>query len=215
MAKKKQADEETEKKVSKKEQIKKENNILRWFLICIGAFIVVFLIFFLTGDSQETFEYRGVDFSVVEFCDSGPPCLVTYNTQLPVIYNGKLVDYNFYLRNDPRELETKVPFNNDLLLKDDVIVNVTYNRNCGGKEVIAVANIGNLFDIMDVNIKGDEGEGCDLLGNSMYLEIRESDETNIKKFGPSCYVINVNECEILEGTERFMVEAFVKLQDVI
>ena len=40
----------------------------------------------------------------------------------------------------------------------------------------------------------------------MFVNIRGGDKTSVEQYGPSCYNINVDECEILEGTERFVLE---------
>ena len=40
--------------------------------------------------------------------------LTFYQTAFQVIYKGKLANYNIYLRNNPKELERKVPFEGEL-----------------------------------------------------------------------------------------------------
>ena len=107
----------TEKKGLKKEQKKTLKTILIVITIILAAFVVAFFVLMGAGGS---FEYRGVDFTRVSFCDAGPPCLVTYNTKVPIEYEGKPANYNFYLRNDPRKLEKEVVFYGDLLLKKDM-----------------------------------------------------------------------------------------------
>jgi hypothetical protein len=42
----------------------------------------------------------------------------------------------------------------------------------------------------------------------MFVQIEEGEETRIEQFGPSCYKLIVNDCEILPATERFMIEVF-------
>ncbi|GIU68576.1 MAG: hypothetical protein KatS3mg001_426 [Candidatus Pacearchaeota archaeon] len=200
----------------KTKKISYEEKILR--VVLLSALIILILVFVIAYiiNLPRSFEYRGVKFKVVNFCDQGP-CLKTYNTQLPVTYreNGQLkkANYNFYLRNDPRTLEKKVVFEGNLSLKKNLFMDITFDKSCKGYESVAVANFATLYRIMDVNINATSDFGCDLLGNSMYISLQESNSTNIKQIGPACYEINIKDCEILEGMERFMVETFVKLNE--
>ena len=194
---------------------KEQNKMLRNTLIILGVVIISFVFFIIVSNALKNFEYRGVKFSVVKFCDAGPPCLITYNTKLPVVYQGKSTDYNFFLRNDPRELEKEVPFDGEVVLRNKMDVNITFNTACNGLETIAVENFLKLHRIAGINISNDNNKGCDLTGGKMYLSIQESNQTSIEQFGPACYRINVKECEILKGTERFMIETFVEIDKTL
>jgi len=39
--------------------------------------------------------------------------------------------------------------------------------------------------------------------------------TKIEQFGTACYDIYIKNCEILEGTERFMFETLVKVNEAL
>lgn len=197
---------------STKNQTKQQNKILKGFLI--GMILILFIIFLIVFISNRVtnFEYRGVEVQIVKFCDK-PPCLITYNTKIPVIYQGKKANYNFYLRNDPRELEKKVPFNGNLELKDNLVMNITFNRYCKGEESVAVSNFATLYNIAGVNINSNSSLGCSASGEYMHISLRESNKTNIEQTGPACYAINIKECEIIDGMERFMTETFVEINE--
>jgi hypothetical protein len=45
----------------------------------------------------------------------------------------------------------------------------------------------------------------------MYIVIQPGNETRIDKFGPNCYSININNCQILEGTERLIGKMLVAI----
>src|SRR3989339_776101 len=120
-------------------------------LIGLGIILAIVLGSYFFIGSVRHFEYKGVTFDVVQ---EGQ--LVLYKTSLPVIYEGVIVPYNFYLRNDPRKLKN-IPFE----------ANMTYLP---------------------------------------YLVI------NMTQFGPSCYTINVDDCEILKVTEKLMVENFIEIE---
>ena len=203
-----------EKKTSRKKQIESQNKILKNFFIGVGVIIITILLIFLFINQTKNFEYEGVEFSIVKFCDTRP-CLITYNTKIPVIYQGEEILYNFYLRNDPRKLVTSVPFDGEVVFKNDMFINITFNRGCEGHETIAIVNFLNLYEISGINVIADENAECDSEGNSMFVLIQESNRTSIEQFGPACYNINIKNCEILEGTERFMIDTFVEIDKLI
>ena len=197
-------------KTSRKKQIESQNKILKNFFIGVGIIIITILLIFLFINQINSFEYEGVEFSIVKFCDTRP-CLITYNTELPVIYQREIISYNFYLRNDPRELAKSVPFDGEVVFKNDMFINITFNRGCEGHETIAIVNFLNLYEISGINVIADENAECDSEGNSMFVLIQESNRTSIEQFGPACYNINIKNCEILEGTERFMIDTFAEI----
>ena len=205
---------EKEKQIRKKEQITSENKILKNFFIWIGIIIITILLVFLLINQGKNFEYEGVEFSIVKFCDARP-CLTTYNTKIPVTSQGIVRPYNFYLRNDPRKLAKSVPFDGEVVFKNNMFINITFNRYCEGHETIAVANFLNLYGILGINVIADENAECDFEGESMFVLIQESNRTSIEQFGPACYNINIKNCEILEGTERFLVDTFVEINKLI
>ena len=195
---------------SKKENVKNQSRILKNFIIGMVSIIVLIFLIVLLVNTMNRFEYQGIKFKIVKFCDSNP-CLITYNTEIPVIYKRENTTYNFYLRNDPRKLAENVPFNGSLVFRSLMIINSTSDFNCEGKGIIAVANLLNLYEITRVKVGKDENATCDDAGRYMFVNLRESNETSIEQVGPACYNININNCEVLEGTERFMIETFVEI----
>lgn len=191
-----------------KKQIKEENKILRNIFIAIGVLAVLFLLGYLTINNLRNFEYQGVNFETVKFCDV-EPCLILQQTSLPVIYNGNQAEYNFYLRKDPRDLN--VSFDGEINLMPDMIINATSDFNCNGDGIISIANLVKLYEIIGTKVIKNETLECDLLGNYMFLQIQEANETSIEQFGEACYNLNVNNCEILEVTEKFMIETFIEV----
>ena len=210
----KQSEVRKEGKISRKKQVESHNKILKNFFIGVGVIIIASLLIFLFINQTRSFEYEGVEFSKVKFCDTRP-CLITYNTKLPIIYQGERIQYNFYLRNDPRKLAKSVPFDGEIVFKKDMFINITFNRHCEGYETIAIANLLNLYGISGVNTIADENAGCDFEGKSMFVLIQESNRTSIEQFGPACYNINIKNCEILKGTERFMIDTFAEIHKTL
>lgn len=195
---------------STKKEIDKQNKMLRNIFIGIGIFIFVIILVALFINSVRHFEYKGIKFEIVEEGE-----IIFYNTAFPMYHSmtGKhIADYNFYIRNDPRKLE-KIPFNGELALLDNLVVDMTEDFHCDGDGIIAIANLVKLYEVIGTNVMKDENATCDSQGRYMFIQIQERDETSIEQFGPACYKINVHDCEILESTERFMTETFVKIND--
>jgi hypothetical protein len=194
--------------IAKKGNIEKENKLLRNILIFIGIFLLVIVLSFYIVKASNQFKYKGVKFNIVKEGE-----LTLYHSSFPVVYNGSNAVYNIYLRNDPRELEKEVPATGTLLSIDDTVINITQGIECDGKEGrgTAIANMVNLYAAIGKKIMKDDNASCDFLGRYMYINIRPGNETSIEKFGPNCYNININNCEILEGTERFIVGMLVKI----
>ncbi len=204
----------TEEKIILEKGKKNQNKILKIVIVVALIVILSVILMLIIPKSQKKFEYEGVEFTAVDFCDSGPSsCLRTYQTKIPVKYQGNRANYSFYLHRNPEKTLEKIPFEGELYFKKEMAVDITFNKFCDGFEQIAVANFLNLHRISGMNITGEEKE-CDLLGDKMYVKIQEANRTFIEKTGPACYNINIKECEILDGTERFMIESFVEIKKI-
>ena len=223
MAKRKKK-EETDEVRRKKSQAKEHNKILKSILIIIAFIVVGFLLFMFISNALNSFEYQGVKFNIVKFCDAGPPCLVTYQTSLPVKVSGdnirvvreseKTNDYNFYLRSDPRKLD--VNFTGKVAYKELMVLNFEEGSfACEGKGSIAAANLIKLYEILGTRVVTDENATCDALGRYSIVNVVPGNETKIEHFYPACYTITIKDCEILEGTEKFMIETFVEVNKAL
>ncbi len=190
-----------------KKQTKKENRQLRNILICLGVFILIFMLIILFINSLSHFEYREIKFDVVKEGD-----IIFYKTSIPVIYQGEEIPYNIYLRKDPRKLD--VPVDNEINFKENMVINMTGDFNCNGDGIIAIANLVKLSGLMDIKVIKDPNASCDSEGRYMFVQIQEGNETSIEQFGPACYNLNVNNCEILEVTEQLMLEIFVRFNEI-
>ena len=223
MAKKKRRKGETEAERNRKSQAKEQNKILKSIFIIIAFVVVGFFLFVVVSKPMANFDYNGVEFKTVKFCDSGPPCLVTYQTTLPVRVQGKNIslsspsqktnDYNFYLRSDPRKLD--VDFIGIVTFKENMILNFHDNFVCEGNGAIAASNLIQLYNILGVRLLNDKNATCDALGRYSIVNVFPGNETKIEHFYPACYTITIKDCEILEGTEKFMIETFVEVNKAL
>lgn len=211
MAKKRKniiAKKESDEVVLKKNMAKSQDRILRNFLIGMAALIIFVILFVYAVKSTKKFEYEGVNFEVVK---NGK--LVFYNTQVPVLINGQSAQYNFYLRNDPRKTGTEVPIEGNLVLAKNLVINSSEELNCDGDGIIAIANLLNLYKMSGINVIKDDNASCDYSGRYAFIKIQTANETSIEEFGPKCYNLNINNCEILKGTERLMIESFIEIKE--
>ena len=191
----------------KKEQVTKENKLLRNILIALGIFALMFAGIYFFANSAKNFEYKGVGYTIVNE-------VAPYQTSFPVKYQGKEAIYNIYLRNDPRKLDKSVPFYGEINLKQNLVINATDNLNCNGNGIIAVANLAKM-QIFQMEILKDKNATCDSGGRYMFVNIIEGNESKVKQYGPSCYELTVNNCEIIPVTERFLTEIFANVKEKI
>ncbi len=189
-----------------KEQLDKERKQLRNVLLGLGIFVIVLALAVFFISSIKSFEYKNTKWDIVREGN-----LILYNTKIALV-NEKgenYMNYNFFLRNDPRKLN--VDFNGELEIKELAVINAEEEFNCDGDGIIAVANLNQLYQIVGTKVIRDENATCDSEGRYMYLNLKSGDKTKIEQTGNACYDIIISDCKILEGTERFMVETFGKI----
>lgn len=208
MIKKKSLIKKKVKKSVGKKQEEYHNKIIKGFFILFGVIFLTILTYYGLSYMISNFTQDGVDYKIVKERN-----LIFYNVVVPVVFGGIDQDYNFYLRNDPRKLS--VEFEGDLRFREKMVINATGDFNCEGNGIIAIANMVNLYQILGAEIMKDETATCDENGRYLLLQIIEGNETKIEQVGPTCYNLEVNNCEILEVTERFMIETFIELQKIL
>src|SRR3989344_7020726 len=191
-----------------KVQMERERKQLRNVLLGLGIFVILIILAVFFIRSIKSFEYEGTKFDIVKEGN-----LILYNTKVALFNeNGEhYQNYNFFLRNDTRKL--KVDFNGELELKKLVVINSSVEFNCDGDGIIAVLNLRQLYEILGAKVIKDENATCSSEGEYMYINLKEGEETKIEQTGTACYDILINNCEILEGTEKFMVETFAKVNE--
>jgi hypothetical protein len=192
----------------KKNRIEKENKTLKIVLISIGIVFLLVIIIALISKASSVIKYEGVKFTAIKQGD-----LIFYNTTFPILYKEGTAYYIIYLRNNPEELKKEVSFKGELNSLDTTVINITDEFKCDGYGVIAIANLVNLYGAINQTIMKDENASCDELGRYTYLVIQPGNETSVEQFGTAgnCYKININNCEILKGTERYILEMLVKI----
>ena len=186
-------------------QITDENKLLRNILIALGILMLVFLGIYFFANSSKNFEYKGIGYTIVDE-------VAPYRTSFPVKYNGEDAVYNIYLRNDPRKLDENVPFSGEINLQKYIVINATDNLNCNGDGIIAIANLAKM-QIFQMEILKDKNATCDSQGRYMFINVINGTESKVEQYGPSCYELAVNNCEVIPVTEKFLTEVFAKVKE--
>lgn len=192
---------------TKKNSGKKEDKQLRNIFLGLGIFVVLIIIGAIILGPPKEVTYKNATFIPVN--DGGK---MFYQIKLPVYENGQYVsNYSFYLRTDPRDLEKKVAFNGEFDVTTSVVLNSEDEFSCDGYGIISVANMRQLFEFGGATVIKNDSVGCDVEGKYTYINLKPGEKTEINQIGNSCYDIIIRDCEVLEGTERFMIETIAKL----
>ena len=196
-----------EEKAPSGEQIKKENKLFRNIIIVMIGFTLMFFVVYMIINSMKHFEVQGIKFEIVR---EGK--LTFYKTSLPVMYQGNLATYNFYLRNDPRGLEKRVPLIGNITFRKNMVLDVTTeDLFCTGDWTIGLVNVQNLYDILDTNLLvKNKTMNYMPLSDYMFVTINKANQTEIRQISGYSYKINVANCEILPAFERLMLETFIR-----
>ncbi len=196
-----------EKKHSSEEGLKKNEEILKYFLIGLGIFTIATILTAVFIYQAKSFEYRGVSF------DRDVDGEITfYHTSFPLVKDGKNLIYNIWIRNLPSKLENNFPFEGELNVKSLIVMNYTDEiMHCGGKGTIALANMINMYDILNIKTVRDINATCD--PRYTYINFKKGNETKIVQTGDSCYEFIISDCEVIEVTERFIIEELVKINE--
>ena len=180
--------------------IKEHNKILRNVLIGIFVFIAFFAIGFYFMNTTRHFNYDGITFNVIKEKE-----VTFYHTSFQGTYGKIMANYNIFIRTDPRKLE-EIPFEGKFYPSEMMVLNSSENFNCDGDGVIAVANLQQVMGAFGTTVISDPNATCDERGRYLYVNMQSGDKTEITSPGNKCFNININNCEVLKGTERFLLE---------
>lgn len=193
-------------KFATKDQIEHQKKLLRNIFIVIGICVGIFVLTLMILYSMSHFEYKGVKYNIIK-----EGAVTFYHSSFPSRFAipSRIIEYNVYLRNDPRELDS-IPFEGDLSLLEMGVIDSKENFDCDGDGVIAIANFNQIMGAMGTQVVRDEEYSqCDNAGRYMYLELKSGKENKIVQTGPACYDLFVKDCEVIKTTERFLIESSV------
>lgn len=189
-------------KIASKDQIEHQNKLLKNIFIMLGAVALIVALIILVVYSMYHFEYNGINFKIIN-----EKTVKFYHTSFPspFVKPGSTVEYNIYLRTDPRT--NKVPFDGNLMLLEMAVIDSKEEFNCNGDGVIAIANFNQVMGAMGTEVIRDPEAECDSQGRYMHFNLKSGEESKIVQTGPACYDFVVSDCEILDVTEKFLVRA--------
>jgi hypothetical protein len=191
-----------EEKPASENQVKKEKKIFLVVVLMMVGLAAVFAAVYFISDSFNHIKLDDVKFTLDKTTMTG---MTLYRTSIPVTFNGTKADYNFWLRGNP-DKTNKIPFDGNLVIMKDMVLNQEENFNCNGDGIIGVANLLKLYSVLDVKVMTDPNATCDSQERYVFVNIKSGNETRIDQTGTTCYEIQVKDCEILPATERFMIE---------
>lgn len=207
-------------KKSKTEKIL-EKDILK----VVGFLAVLVVIYWIAStyfQSFNHFEYRGLEFTKEKFDK-----LLVYHYYY--YYNnkeGQPVQYNLYLRNDPRtnnvSVEGKVSFEKPYVY---VTFDSSYPSYCSDSTQSAVdlglfltqnqiTVFNGLMNETEARESGQKHYSCDSLSNSVeVIELKGGNETKVVVNG-NCHEIIVGpDCRIQEAEEKFKLETLINARE--
>lgn len=200
----------------KQEDSKKENKILKAFLITLGIIILISLVMYIWAQESKTDSYKNIKFNAVNYGSFERP-LIMYETEtLSISNDGNEEPFGFRMRTKPSKLK-KISFENSDNLDLMKINGYTYSGNtfqCEGDGIIAMENLRRLFQKMGMDFIYDEEETCDPQGRYNYFYLVYGNKTEIREIGKRCYEVVIkgddSSCEIIPATEKLMVELYSK-----
>jgi hypothetical protein len=206
------------KKMSKLE--KKQDKQAK-YIVGIMFFILIVIIFSaLFVDISRTFGYNGMKFSKEKYGN-----ILIYKHSYYFINDGEQYLYNLYLRNDPRKNDvsfegTDIFFNPGLIY---LSINTTNLEKCENSS-IAISEVAgflknNLLDVKSAspdkaqaNKTGYPYANCNTHPSNTVILFEEGNKTEIVQ-DKLCYTVKVANCEILEASEEFIVQAILDGRD--
>lgn len=198
--------------IKKPGQEKHDEKVLKKILIYLAIFLLIsFASYFYFTNHAKTNQfptYKGI----VKFQKINSKGIIFYKTSIPYVLNGTTLPYNFYLRTSPKALE-KIPFDsknfNPLNLME---INISNNFKCNGDGIIAIANLAQLDTAINSKLNVNKNLTCNPNAGYNYFNFVNSTKTQIIENSPTCYTVDVSNCEIIPAMEKIMAETFVKVK---
>ncbi|MBT4135830.1 hypothetical protein HOD75_04835 [archaeon] len=208
-------------KITKKEIAKKQNKQLMWAIILMTSMIlIIVLVPYINKNIINKFEYNHLDFFKAK--RGG---VWVYFTEIPRIdQQGNSLD-PFYLEliSDPREIDSiPVELKKDSIVfqrSKDIFLSINPDMEVCPHSVNGVGGITQLltrFGLMNVRGAQSTEEGaeenrllfanCQSHPDNTVIMFNSGNETKIEQTSENCFEITYANCEIVEVSEKFMLE---------
>lgn len=202
-----------EEKIAAEGQIKKQNKIFKEIVFVMLGFIAIFGFIIFLNYKINSFEIEGVKFEIDKGAIQG---VTLYKTSIPVVSStGKKTDYNFWLRTDPRTLQTKVPMEDgkDMDFKKNIVMDLTTrDLYCEGDWGLGYQNFQTLYTLLQTNITARNSSVDYDLEKNMFITINKGNKTEIAEIEMGSYELNIANCEVVPAFERLMIEALIQYE---
>ena len=200
---------------------KKKDGQLKLILLWMIGLIILFFLFFSFFQSLNKVEYEGVPFTKTKFGEI-PVYHSSYFLQGSTAEN--VIKYNLYVRNNPEEND--FPITDEISIESRTIyltINETGLLECE-QAAIAISDltsflVDNQFNLYvgvpDKELAAERDRlyvSCDTAAHGTVITIQEGNENSISRVENGCYDITVSQCQILEGIEKFKVQAVADAQ---
>ena len=200
-----------------KKNVRESENIqLIWFFAVVIVIFAAFLVPYFWIESSKTFHYGGVDWDI----DDSDQYITFYHSEFPTL-NGVNLNYNIYMRHDPRENDvyTEGEFN---AFKYGGYLSFTEEINaCRGQVPRAALDlksfvrtgvgVGNM-DNSALTPEFAEELNVSFINCSNTLDrtvvvLRMGEPSVIQsETNPYCYVISIEDCDDFAPIEKFIVK---------
>lgn len=202
----------TEKEPETKNQKKRQENAFKTIVFVMLGCLALFFAVLLVNNLMNHFKVDGVKFEIDTKSIKGVPL---YKTSIPVTYNGKNADYNFYFRTDPRRLKEEVNVSGKIVFRKNVVLDVTTEGLfCDGDWTIGLMNLKNLYSLLEMNLKVKDNSTIYIPNEDyMFITINKGNKTEIVQISENSYDVNIEDCKVLPAFERLMLEAFIQYEE--
>jgi len=201
-----------------------EDKKFHWILGVIAGLVVLFLLASATFRSINSFEYEGLTFTKEKFGN-----IPLYKYQLLTNQIDKITgnvigitEVNLNLRIDPRK--NTVPIEGEIYFAPRekfvyVSVNATDLARCEYSSV-GIATLSVFLSQSGFTLKGASPDAtqaeearvrhttCDSRPDNTVILIQASEETKVTN-EENCHTIDISNCEVLEATEKYIVQAII------
>ena len=197
----------------------KQNSYIKYLMFGMIVILLIILAFAFKPKEKTRFGYLGMEFERVMF-DKIP----LYQTSVQSInrVTGEATGQNYiiYFRNDPRKLE-HIPIIGRIRLTREVVIALDKSiteANCLNS-TLAALNMGQFMNAAGIKaLRGttnltENGEenlnyaSCELSDNISVIITEAGNKTEIVQESTNCYKIRVNNCQVVEATEKFLIGA--------
>jgi len=206
-----------------KELEKIQNKQIKWAVFLMVAIVLIIVVVpFIKNNFIDKFDYKGLVFQKTQIGE-----LVFYSSKFPVVSGtGQVIgDYAVNLRNDPRDLEyipvnvtdEKIEFTVDRGKYGEVYISLNpFMEVCEDSGIALLALSGFLRDsALDVKSAVTDKayarkhnltqRWCHNSAFDTVILVTDGNETAINEIKPNCYELQFNNCEILQVSEKLML----------